>query len=489
MKLARLAGEADFEGWRTAARTALALGLDPAELVFAVGDTAPELFAEPLPPLPADAPQFTVPRAFPDLARRLICHRHPERFVLAYRLLRRLQDEPKLLDIASDADVLRAGRMVKSIGRDIEKMKSFVRFREIETEAGAHFIAWFEPDHHIVEITAPFFARRFTGMVWTILTPLRSAHWDGERLSFAAGASPDQRPGEDDVEALWLTYYASIFNPARLKVKAMQGQMPKKYWHNLPEATLIPQLVRGAEAAKADMLAATPTLPSLRHERQRERVMATAEGDAPIRGTNTIPDTLDQAREQARQCRACPLWEPATQTVFGRGPEDAPVIFVGEQPGDQEDLAGEPFVGPAGQVFDAALATAGIDRTRTYVTNAVKHFKFVPRGKRRIHQKPNAGEISACRSWLALERRFVQPKLIVALGATAATAVLGKTVTIKATRSRLIDLEDGAQALVTVHPSYILRLPDADAKQREEAAFREDMAMVRRTIPEIALAA
>lgn len=200
------------------------------------------------------------------------------------------------------------------------------------------------------------------------------------------------------------------------------------------------------------------------------------------------PDSIAAARKQARHCKACPLWEPATQTVFGEGPQDAPVIFVGEQPGDQEDLAGQPFVGPAGQVFDQALAAAGIDRRQAYVTNAVKHFKFVPRGKRRIHQKPNMGEIKVCRWWLDLERELVKPKLIVALGATAAQALLGKAVTIRDTRSRLIDLDDATKLLVTVHPSYILRLPDKAAQARESEAFNADMAMVLHILPELAMA-
>ena len=199
------------------------------------------------------------------------------------------------------------------------------------------------------------------------------------------------------------------------------------------------------------------------------------------------PTSIAAAREAASHCHACPLWEPATQTVFGRGPEDAPVIFVGEQPGDQEDIAGEPFIGPAGKVFDAALGEAGIDRSRAYVTNAVKHFKFAPRGKRRIHAKPNGGEVRACRWWLDLERDLIRPKLIVALGATAASAVLGKIVTIRDTRSKLIDLDEGTRALVTVHPSYILRLPDKATQEREREAFHADMALVRETVPELAL--
>lgn len=210
-------------------------------------------------------------------------------------------------------------------------------------------------------------------------------------------------------------------------------------------------------------------------------------GAAAFGGFNKRPDTVDEARDQAKHCKACPLWEPATQTVFGKGPADAPVIFVGEQPGDNEDLAGEPFIGPAGKVFDAALAAAGIDRTQAYVTNAVKHFKFEARGKRRIHAKPSMGEVKVCRWWLEIERELIRPKLIVALGATAAASVLGKAVTIRDTRSRLIDLDETTKLLVTVHPSYILRLPDPESQKREQAAFEEDMNRVKDYVPEIAL--
>jgi DNA polymerase len=491
MFFARLDHPADFEGWRAAARTALALGLAPDQMSFTVGDEAPGLFAEPLPPAPADAPQPSVAKAFPELAKTLVCHAGPERFDLAYRLLWRLQREKKLLEIASDPDVLKAVEMEKAVRRDSHKMKAFVRFREIEvaTEAGTSvklYVAWFEPFHHIVERTAPFFARRFAGMRWSILTPLRSVAWDGEKLTFGPGGSVADRPADDDMEALWLTYYASIFNPARLKVKAMQAEMPRKYWHNLPEAKLIAPLIAGAEAAAQRMLETAPTLPSFRHERQLERDMVEV-AQRPARQGNQ-PQTLEQAREEAKHCKACPLWEPATQTVFGEGPDDAPVIFVGEQPGDQEDLAGHPFVGPAGKVFDQALAEAGIDRRQAYVTNAVKHFKFEPRGKRRIHQKPTMGEVKACRFWLDLERDLVRPRLIVALGATAAAAVLGKTVTIRDTRSRLIDLDGETQLLVTVHPSYILRLPDPEAQARETVLFREDMGRVLSAVPELAAA-
>jgi DNA polymerase len=188
-----------------------------------------------------------------------------------------------------------------------------------------------------------------------------------------------------------------------------------------------------------------------------------------------MASSLKTLREEAGDCRACPLWKDATQTVFGEGPQHAQVMLVGEQPGDKEDLAGRPFVGPAGQILDRALAEAGIDRKKVYVTNAVKHFKFVPRGKIRLHQKPNTSEIRACRPWYERELASIKPDLVVAMGATAAQSVFGKITPINKNRGRPIDLDDGIKALVTVHPSYLLRLPDADAKAREYQRFVEDL--------------
>ena len=184
---------------------------------------------------------------------------------------------------------------------------------------------------------------------------------------------------------------------------------------------------------------------------------------------------LEALREEAAACRACPLWENATQTVFGEGPSHAPIMLVGEQPGDKEDLAGHPFIGPAGQMLDRALEETMIDRSKVYVTNAVKHFKFLPRGKFRLHQKPTTPEIKACRPWYERELAAIQPELVVALGATAAQSVFGKTTPINKNRGHLIALDQGRQALVTVHPSYLLRLPDEDAKAREYQRFVEDL--------------
>ncbi len=189
----------------------------------------------------------------------------------------------------------------------------------------------------------------------------------------------------------------------------------------------------------------------------------------------TASVSLEALRDAAADCRACPLWKNATQTVFGEGPPHAPLMLVGEQPGDKEDIAGKPFVGPAGLMLDRALEEAGIDRKKTYVTNAVKHFKFVPRGKFRLHQKPTTPEIRACRPWYERELASIKPDLVVAMGATAAQSVFGKITPINRNRGHPIDLDDGTRVLVTVHPSYLLRLPDEESRTREYQRFVNDL--------------
>jgi uracil-DNA glycosylase family protein len=191
----------------------------------------------------------------------------------------------------------------------------------------------------------------------------------------------------------------------------------------------------------------------------------------------TPPDTssLTEAREASRKCTACHLYKHATQTVFGEGPKGAPMMLVGEQPGDYEDVAGKPFVGPAGKIMDRALEEAGIDRSQVYVTNAVKHFKWEPRGKRRIHQKPNSREIAACRPWLEAELRLVKPKLLVCLGATAAQAIFGPSFRVTRERGKVLSSKFAPRVLATVHPSSLLRQPDEESREREYRRFVVDL--------------
>jgi uracil-DNA glycosylase len=440
-----LDSETDFDGWRKAAR-ALALGdVKPSDVSWRVTGDAPELFEPAAAPLEPPHGTFNVPAKFVELAEVAILHRNPERFALLYRLLCRLRIHHDLLELATDPDVAEVAAMAKAVRRDEHKMHAFVRFREIGREHKSHFVAWFEPEHHIVELAAPFFARRFADMPWSILTPDVCAHWDGHAVSITPGVAKSEAPTADRLEETWRSYYASIFNPARLKVQATSKEMPRKYWRNLPEASLINPL----KSPKANDTAS---------EMARKQA-----------------DDIETLREEAADCRACHLYKDATQTVFGEGRQTARIMLVGEQPGDKEDLAGKPFVGPAGQMLDRALEEAGIDRRTVYVTNAVKHFKFVPRGKIRLHQKPNTPEIKACRQWYERELAAIKPELVVAMGATAAQSVFGKITPINKNRGRPIDLDDGTRALVTVHPSYLLRLPDAEAKAREYRRFVQDL--------------
>lgn len=452
MRVVALSAEDDFDGWRDAARSLAAARVDPSEVVWQVGDQPVDLFGDEA-VLPAAAPELRVSRRFVSLAREAILHSDPQRFALLYTLLTRVIARPGSIEDKADPLLRRLDDMAKSVRRDIHKMRAFLRFREVADDTGPRFIAWFEPEHHIVRANARFFVDRFHTMRWSILTPELSLHWDGETLSEGPGASKADAPQDDPVEAVWKTYYASIFNPARLKTGAMLKEMPRKYWKNMPETALVADLIKGARARELAMV---------------ETARMTDPGDNATKAWAAL-------RNEAMACTRCHLHKHATQTVFGEGPVDAPLMLIGEQPGDQEDLAGRPFVGPAGQLLDDALAQAGIDRAAAYLTNAVKHFKFEPRGKRRIHATPDAGEISACRWWIEQELLIVRPKVVIALGATAARSLLGKAVTISRERGRAIRLDSGAEAWITVHPSYLLRLPDPEAKATQHAAFIADL--------------
>lgn len=475
MAVATLAGETDFDGWRKAARAFREAGVSPAEARFVIGGAGQGGLFDAAGAAPAgDVAPFAVPRAFVETAQAVILHRSNDRFDLLYRLLWRLKDEPELMRVVSDRDVADALDRAKNVSRASHKMKAFVRFRQVEDAAGEAWVAWFEPAHRVLETTAPFFARRFATMRWSILTPDGSAHWDGAALDFGPPATRDMAPAEDEMEEFWRTYYASTFNPARLKTQAMRAEMPKRYWKNLPEAALIPELVARSAVRTEAMVAAPAPEPNRRLDKTLSRLARDGSFEEGF-----VPSSLKEVDAAVQACRRCPLWRDATQGVCGEGPRKARLMIVGEQPGDQEDLAGRPFVGPAGRVLDAALDEAGIDRDDVFVTNAVKHFKHEPQGKRRLHRTPNAGEVSACRWWLDAERRLVKPRVILAMGATAGLGVLGRKPAVTKERGRPIPLSDGAAALLTVHPSYLLRIPDPAAKSAERARFVADLEQAR----------
>jgi DNA polymerase len=471
MKMVVLSRPDDFDGWRGAARDLAEAGVEAGAVVWRVEGGDGDLFASDGPR--PGASRFAVPRSFIDLAKDAICHSDPERFAWLYELLLRVRADRHAVDDAADPLVRRIEALAKAVRRDIHKMHAFVRFREID----GRFVAFFEPDHHVVRRAASFFVNRFTNMHWSILTPELSIHWDGQTLTEGPGATRAEAPAGDPLEEIWRTYYASIFNPARLKVGAMLKEMPKKYWRNMPETSLVQPLIASARSRELEMIDRSVAKEGLKHALEAERA---------IEPGGNLRASWEALLKEARSCTRCELYKCGTQTVFGEGPLDAAILFVGEQPGDQEDLAGRPFVGPAGAVFDESLEKAGIDRSAVYVTNAVKHFKFIQRGKRRIHNKPDAGEISACRWWLENERALIKPPVTVALGATAARSLIGKAVTIGKVRGEPLALEDGSECWVTAHPSSILRIPDAEGREEARALFVRDLKRVRKRAAELA---
>lgn len=451
MYLITLDSETDFDNWRKAARTLALHQIAPAEVTWTVQGSAKDAVpaglceAPSLPPIETDG-SFSVPANFIELARIAALHRDSERFALLYRLLWRLRSDHDLLETRTDPDVALAIAMTGNVQRDVQRMRDVVRFREIGREHKAHYAAWFVPEHHIVEFAAPFFARRYADMPWSILTPDVCAHWDGHAITFTPGINQSELPTPNRLEETWRRHFRPDY--------PITPEAPNKRRRNLSEASILEPLLADAQRWTGGRIIPPP-----------EALMK----------RRSAADDLEALREEAAHCRACHLYKDATQTVFGEGPKNANIMLVGEQPGDKEDLAGHPFVGPAGQMLDRALEEAGVDRKKVYVTNAVKHFKFVPRGKIRLHQKPNTPEIRACRQWYERELAAVQPDLVVAMGATAAQSVFGKITPIGKNRGRLIDLADGRKALVTVHPSYLLRLPDPEAKALEYQRFVEDL--------------
>lgn len=449
----------DFDAWRELARVMAAARIPPECITWSAdGQGERDLFGmanRDAASMPSARRSVRANRAFLRLAGTIILHRDPARFALLYRLLWRLQDDPHLMEKSSDRDIYRLTIMARNVRRDIHKMRAFVRFRVIEeADSVDRYVAWFEPGHHILRANADFFLNRFASQRWSILTPDLCLHWDGERLTETPGASRQDAPSEDAAEDLWQRYYAAIFNPARLKVAMMVNEMPRRYWKNLPEARLIPELIAGAQA--------------------REAAMVTRGGDA---FPEKPPTTLQEIARGIAMCRRCPIGCNGTRAVSSEGPEQARLLIVGEQPGDQEEREGRPFVGPAGQLLDEHLEKAGFNRSTIRVTNAVKHFKFEQRGKRRIHQNPTAGEIDHCRWWLDAERKIVRPAIVLALGASAGRALLGRTPSVGKERGRIKQLYDGSHFFMTSHPSFLLRL-DGENRTREESRFQSDLSQL-----------
>jgi uracil-DNA glycosylase len=437
-----------FDAWREAVRPLLAAGKKPEEWR---GGPSPAPTARDLETFKRTG--LRLPRVLMALLENLACFRDDGRWELMYRLSwRMLYENPQLLGDPADRDVAHAQSMDRAVRRDLHKMHAFVRFREVagDDEIASYF-AWFEPQHEILRKGAGFFVKRFPNMPWTIATPDGAAIWDMKELQFSGSELAGQRPRSDAHEDLWRTYYRSVCNVARINPAAMQREMPQFYWRNLPEASEIGVLMSEGRARFARA-----------HEQSDQEHLTQAKAVQKALEAVRLPE------EGVQKCRACDLWRHATQAVEGEGPTSAKIMLVGEQPGDEEDLRGAPFVGPAGKVLDDALLQAGMARSDVYVTNAVKHFKWEPRGKRRLHKKPNMSEIRACNMWLVEEISSIKPRVIVALGASALAGLVGSSYTIEAARKADLTHSSGAKVLATYHPSAILRADDGRKDELRE---------------------
>jgi probable DNA metabolism protein len=470
MRLLRFSGR--FADWRKECRKLLEDGVAPHTLTWQVDSACDDLFAavgeEPA-RYAATRAAPKVPRELPELLESAARFRADDRWALLYRVLWRVTGGDRSAMLAGDIDGAALQRRVKAVRREAHHMHAFLRFRQRDAALGApQFVAWHEPAHDVLDLGAEHFAERMGRSTWLIATPDGAAHFDGTRVHYQQDCPAELRAFaegiRDDGERLWQAYYASTFNPARLNEKVMRGHMPTRFWKNLPEGPLIAELMSQARAGQ-QRLAQTAAV----GEQDGRQVLIAREKAQPQR---PLPSSLDS-------CRNCDIWREATRAVPGEGPPRARIMLIGEQPGDQEDLAGKPFIGPAGQVLARALAEAGLQRADIYLTNAVKHFKWEPRGgiagraATRLHATPKPAEIKACRGWLGKELDEVQPQVIVALGRTALASLLEIH---DPQRIRLADfagkpfVHQGRWVLVAPHPAAVLRAGDGGEQRFAELA-------------------
>jgi DNA polymerase len=441
-----IAEVSDFGSWRAIARESLYKRIPPEAMLWSSACDTQGLLFDTDSGSNSAVPSVAIPRAFVLVAEAVARHSSPSRWGLLYRVLWRIVNgERDLMNVTVDDDVAGLVRMQQEVHKDAYRMRQFIRFRAVACADGEYYVAWYKPEHDVLESNARFFVDRFGGMRWAILSPTVSLRWDLKRLHKEPGVPRSAAPQEDELDDLWRAYYSSIYDPARLNMSAMRAQLPVRRWDELPECRMITELVVTSGSRVTAMAAAQPR----------------SAADFVPAGVK-----VEELRAAVRTCRACGICAAASGPVFGSGKEKSTLMLVGEQPGDQEDLAGEVFVGPAGGVLNSAIAAAGLERPHLYLTNAVKGFKFEPRGKRRIHQSPRPSDISTCRPWLDAEIDAVQPTTIVALGASAALSVLGRTARIQSERGQLIPHRTGANVVVTYHPSAVLRVPDEAVKAR-----------------------
>lgn len=433
--------EPSFISWREKARQLLAKKIHYNDVEW-THDENGMFFGEIWQDIQVKPGVVSVPKEFMDLAISVSAFREMSTWSLLYRALYRLVfEEKRLLENPLDHDVMEMHSRAKLVSRDIHKMKAFVRFKEVQSDDGVIYMAWHNPDHRIIRLAAPFFKDRFNGMKWVIMTNDETANWNGEELTFSPGVPKEDAPQFDDKEDLWKTYYRAIFNPARIKISAMKKELPVRHWKTLPETELITELI--AEAP--DRLEAF-------YDSQRK---------APeVQFTS-----LEELNVNLAKCRACGICENATAPVPGAGPLNPKIMIIGEQPGNEEDLAGKPFIGPAGSVLNDALKRVGLDRSQMYLTNAVKGFKYLPKAHMRWHKGASISEITTCKSWLKKEIELVKPETIVCLGRSAALSIVGKMVKIENVRGKFFESAFAKNTIILPHPASILR----DMNDKEKA--------------------
>ncbi|RFU49902.1 DUF4130 domain-containing protein [Paraburkholderia sp. DHOC27] len=408
------------------------------------------------------APVVRISKALAAQLNDAALYRDARRWAFLYKVIWRWHHGDRAVASPADIDGARLHHVAKAVRRDKHDMIAYVRFRQCAevAEGEPEYIAWYEPAHDILAWGAEQFAQRMGSARWLIATPSGAASWDGATLHLQHDHAQRGAIAPDAAEALWLAYYRSTFNPARLNETALHQHMPVRYWKGLPEGPLIPEMISAAKSG-AQRLAQAHRVGAL----QGKVIPIEAEAAQPMRAA---PSSL-------AACRRCELWQHATQPVNGEGPANARIMLLGEQPGDQEDLSGRPFVGPAGQLLDEVIERAGLARGDLYLTNAVKHFKWTPRGKRRIHKTPAQREVEACAMWLEHEVQRVQPEVIVTLGATALGALLGKKVSLQSCLGKPFEL-NGMHVIATYHPSFALRRDDAGGREQVAGAIRNALA-------------
>ncbi|SAL55337.1 phage SPO1 DNA polymerase-related protein [Caballeronia terrestris] len=455
--------EPSYASWRDAARDLLARGISPEGLLWREASDSATVFGtiDPIPDAPGAPPPVKIARGFLDMIETASCYRVRDRWPFLYKALWRWTQGDRAVASLDDPDGRRLHEMVEAVQAEETHMKKFLRFRHRDPSLGPpEFISWFEPVHDLLEHAALSFATRMGSATWMIATPHGAAFWDGALLRVDRTSEPEPKPTElaspgeavsgDAIEALWLAYYESTFAPALANAAEMASHMPVRYWKSPPDAKADPALIGRPD-------------PGARRDRRPRNVppeMEVAIDMEPLDGPSlkTKPPSLDA-------CKRCALWRNATQPVGGIGPANARIMLVGEQPGDQEDLTGKPFVGPAGKLLDEALAEAQIPRETLYLTNAVKHFKWEPQGEERVQQQPAQREREACRHWLDEELARVAPKVVVALGATALKSLTGHRTALSEYLGKTIE-HRGRLVVPTYHPSYVLRV--MDPKVRDE---------------------